>query len=52
MCRNLIKSGWTLTDVEEAEFDTLMAVMGTKKQEKQQPKIDIMDYMKQEKGLV
>lgn len=49
MCRQLIKAGWTLNDVEDSEFETLIEVVCAK--EKQQKKIDLMDYMKNERGL-
>lgn len=49
MCRQLIKSGWTLNDAEEADFDTLIEVVCSKKKETK--KIDLMEYMKQERGL-
>lgn len=48
MCRSLIKAGWTLNDIEEADFETLIAVVCKEKKEK---KIDLIDYMKREKGL-
>lgn len=49
LCRNLIKGGWTINAVEEADFETLIAVLcgsGAKTR-----KVDLMDYMKQERGL-
>jgi hypothetical protein len=49
MCRQLIKAGWTLNDIEEADFQTLVAVVCKQKEEVK--KIDLMDYMKREKGL-
>lgn len=50
MCQQLIKLGWTLIDVEEADFETLTEVACSKKNEAK--KIDLMEYMKQEQGLV
>jgi len=49
MCRSLVKAGWTLNDIEEADFETLIEVVCSK--EKKAKKIDLMDYMKQEKGV-
>lgn len=48
MCKALIKSGWSLNDIEESDFETLIEVVAGKEKQK---KIDLMDYMKQEKGL-
>jgi len=50
MCRQLIKAGWTLNDVEEADFETLVEVVCTSPSKRKQKKIDLMDYMKGEGG--
>lgn len=48
MCRELIKAGWTLNDIEESDFETLIEVVCDKKKQK---KVDLADYLKQEKGI-
>lgn len=49
LCRSLIHAGWTLNDIEEADFETLIQVVcGERKEEK----VDLIDYMKQKQGLV
>lgn len=49
MCRSLVKAGWTLNDIEESDFNTLIEVVCSKR--KKTKKIDLMDYMKLEKGV-
>lgn len=48
MCRSLIKAGWTLNDIEESDFETLIDVICSENKEQ---RIDLVEYMRQKKGL-
>ncbi|WP_159723174.1 hypothetical protein [Enterococcus sp. CSURQ0835] len=49
MCQELVKNGWTLNDIEDADWNTLTKVVFSKprKAKQKEQRIDLVDYMKQ-----
>lgn len=45
MTKQLVKNGWKLEDIEEADFDLLMQVLSSKEEKKQKQK-SLNDYLK------
>ncbi len=43
-----MKSGWTLNDIEEADFETLIRVIC---EDEKESKIDLVELMGKKKGL-
>lgn len=46
LCRQLIEQGWTLNDIENTSFESLIQIVCTSPKKEKQKEVDLKDFIK------
>ena len=46
LCRQLIENGWTLEDIEEADFEALIQIVCSEPKKEKSKEVDLKDFVK------
>lgn len=46
LCRELVKNGWSLSDIEENSFEMMMKIVRSKPKQEKKKEVDLKDFLK------
>lgn len=46
LCRELVKHGWSLSDIENNSFEMMMKIACTESKKEQTKEVDLKDFLK------